>query len=163
MKILSIDEATVRTGWSILECNENIPLGPFVLEYGIIKAKGNEREKIDMMVNSLISILERTKPDFVVIENIQFCKGNVHSLVMLSRLQGALEYAVGQRETPLIALDPSTWHSVLGWPKMARNDLKMASVKLCKNRYNIEIKNNEIDAADAISIGTAFFVIRHNG
>lgn len=154
--VLAVDEASVTTGYAVFSG------GGKLLNYGLVAAspKDDPDKRIQKIINSILDVSKKWNIDTVVLEDLQFQKQNIHSLVILCRLQGALQYAFGAAGMACTAIAPATWHSCLGWPKMDRNACKAASIAYVAAAYQVDITDDDI--TDAVCIGTAFFISKNH-
>jgi len=150
IKILSLDQSTRRTGWAIFKGKEYITSG--LIDWYLEKSPDI---RFTNMVKSLYDLLNTTKPDFIIFEDVAYQR-NIAALISLARLQGVLiGYAVNNDKDYFI-YPASSWRSHLSFMQgrcIKRDDLKAQSIKYVKEHFGFEA---EEDVAEGICIGDAF-------
>lgn len=102
------------------------------------------------MTDEIVKIIGITKPDFVVLENIQFQR-NIATFKSLAQLQGCIMYHLNNLNIGYVFVEPSAWKSFCGIKGRKREEQKKNTIIYVKNKYNINVSE---DIADAIGIGT---------
>lgn len=102
------------------------------------------------MTDEIVKIIGITKPDFVVLENIQFQR-NIATFKSLAQLQGCIMYHLNNLNIDYVFVEPSAWKSFCGIKGRKREEQKKNTIIYVKNKYNINVSE---DIADAIGIGT---------
>ena len=144
MKVISFDQSTRVSGWSLFEDNEYVCSGIVDMS----KSQLETTERSFMMAKRLWKILQEHKPDCLIIEDTQE-QGNVKIVITLARLQGMI---IGYAEAHGIKthiLLPSQWRKVLGYvqgPKVKRAELKQQSADYVKNKYGFVKSEDENEA-----------------
>lgn len=157
MKILALDQASSKTGFSIY--NENKKL----LKYGVfdihdIDEKHNGslfyQEKIENVKMFLDRIICEYTIDLVVIEDIQ-SQSNINTYKKLAWLQGVLIQYLYSNKIQFKILSPSEWRKILKIKGKSRKrvDIKLATQEYVKTIFEIEASEDE---CDAICIGKAY-------
>ena len=153
MTILALDCSTKNTGWSIFKEQE-------LIDYGCISAgSANLFHRIDKMILELNKIIEKYKPEKVIIEDV--LPADVHNNIKiykaLTYLQGYVLHALDDNGiTDIKFYTASEWRSkckIKTGPGIKRETLKSKDIDFIKQQYGIEVND---DVADAISIGYAF-------
>lgn len=148
MKILSMDQSTRVTGWSLFEDSHYVKSG--VIDLHTIK---NTDERSKQMGLEICKIIEECKPDEMVIEEVAM-QSNVDTLKKLARIQGmAIGFATAHN-IPTHILQPSRWRSVLQFtqgPKVKREELKEQSRNFVKNVLGLDIESEDENEAVAIN------------
>ena len=144
MRVISFDQSTRVSGWSLFDGGEYICSGVVDMS----KSQLETTERSFVMAKRLWKILKENKPDYLIIEDTQE-QGNVKTVVTLARLQGMI---IGYAEAHGIKthiLLPSQWRKVLGYaqgPKVKRADLKQQSADYVKNKYGFVKSEDENEA-----------------
>ena len=150
MKILSYDQSTNLTGWSLFDDNQYIDSGV------IDKHKTKDTEKrIAEMGLDICKKIKEYKPDVVVMEDIQK-QSNTKTVIYLARLQGCIILYCASKGIDLKILHPSEWRKVLSYnqvPKVPRAELKQQSIDYVKKHLGFD--NFSEDRCEAICIGVA--------
>lgn len=156
MKILSIDQATIKSGYALYEKNKNIEI--FELEeYGIINvSKEKESEKkFSAMCQGIKQLILDFKPDHVIFEDVSL-QTNPSTLILLARLQGAIIQTLLDYNITYDIYKPSTWRKTLGFNQgrgVKRKELKVQAIDYVKGKFNLDV---EEDVCEAICIGMAY-------
>ena len=119
------------------------------------KEKVDISERIYVMVDRICKIILKTKPDIVVIEDVAM-QSNPATLILLSRLQGAIIGCCRVNKIPFDILKPPNWRKVLGFKQgqgVKRRELKKQAVEFVKENYGLKLSE---DVCEAICIGSAF-------
>lgn len=156
MKILSFDQATVKTGIAIHDENNLVAYDLITLE----KCKGDMLERVDIMINELCKAITTYKPDYVVFEDVAL-QSNPSTLILLARLQGAIIGHCISYDIPYTILKPPTWRKTLGFnqgKEIKRPQLKKQAVEYVKNSFGLSLKE---DICEAVCIGEAFLKINN--
>ena len=153
-RVLAIDQATRTTGYSIFDGQKLITYGTFNTTLSSDIARYLE------IKNWFINILHNWKPDYVVIEGIQFQAtstkdGEKHSMGItvfetLARLQGILMLACYEENIQFEVVPTNTWRAFCGVKGRTRTDKKRSMQLIIKDKYDISVVD---DIADAIGIG----------
>ena len=149
MKILSFDQASVVTGYSLFDNNQYI-------ESGVIKKRTDMpiAERVPAMALAICSKIKEIKPDVVVIEDIQN-QSSVKTVIDLARLQGGIIMYCVSKGIPIEIYHPSEWRKALQFTQGARvkrDDLKKQATEYVKNLgFNIESE----DESEAVCINLA--------
>ena len=143
-KVISFDQSTRVSGWSLFEDGEYVCSGIVDMS----KSQLETTERSFMMAKRLWKILKEHQPDYLIIEDTQE-QGNVKTVIVLARLQGMI---IGYAEAHGIKthiLLPSQWRKVLGYaqgPKVKRAELKKQSADYVKNKYGFVKSEDENEA-----------------
>lgn len=143
MKILSMDQSTRITGFSIFEDGQYVKSG--VIDLHKIK-ETDERSK--QMAVEICKLIEGAKPDCVIIEEVQQ-QSNTSTVIKLARIQGVAIGFCAAHNIDLHILTPSRWRASLGYkqgPKVRREELKQQSLDFVKNNFKLELIEDEAEA-----------------
>ena len=149
MKILSLDQSTAKTGYSIFIDSE-------LKSYGMIRPskKLSNDNKISMLIR-LSEFIKKENPDLILIEDVYMKKGprfNVHTHKILSNMQGMIISFCVLNNFDYEIIHPTTWKTrVVGKEKLSKADTQ----SYLKNKYNKTFKEDE---ADAVCIGLYFLL-----
>lgn len=144
MRVISFDQSTRVSGWSLFDGGEYVCSGVVDMS----KSQLETTERSFMMAKRLWNILKEYSPDYLIIEDTQE-QGNVKTVITLARLQGMI---IGYAEAHGIKthiLLPSQWRKVLGYaqgPKVKRAELKKQSADYVKNKYGFVKSEDENEA-----------------
>lgn len=148
-KILSLDQASVVTGFAVFD-NKTL------VNYGTINLNKVPKEKrFDEMVEKIGKLIKDVRPDSIVFEEVSL-QSNPKTLTKLARIQGAIILYCAEIKCPYAIYEPSSWRKTLGFVQgrnIHRDDLKKQAIKYVADTFNIE--NIEEDACEAICIGVA--------
>ena len=149
-RILALDQATYKTGWSIYD-------GKSLTKFGVFETTLQDEIARDNAVkNWLISMINNWKPDWIGIEGLQLQekseerKMGVTVFETLARLQGILMETCYEYKIPFKICPTNTWRKHCNIKGKTRTDKKRSMQILAKQWYDVTISNDE---ADAIGIG----------
>lgn len=94
-------------------------------------------------------LIERTNPNYICIENVQFQK-NYNTYQQLSQLQGVIFAILFELNIPFIIIEPLAWKSFCKIKGKNRKEQKANTIQMVKEKFNLEASEDE---ADAIGIG----------
>ena len=143
--ILALDQSTNSTGFSYF--NEK---GKYI-KSGLITATN-----IEEMFYEIEKLINKLKPNIIVIEDIYFSYGSSYSFKPLANLQGLIISICYKKNIPFEIVAANTWKSKFGIKisKTKRNEQKQQCKLIVKEKYNIDVNTDE---ADAIGIGYWYF------
>lgn len=150
MKILSYDQSTNLTGFSVFDDGEYVDSG--VIDKHTIK---DTERRIAEMGLTMCKKIKEYKPDLVVLEDIQK-QSNVKTVVYLARLQGCIVLYCASKGIDLKILHPTEWRRVLSYaqgPKIRREELKQQSRDYVKDVLGLSVESE--DENEAVCIGVA--------
>ena len=144
-RLLSIDQATINSGYAIYEDGK-------LIAYGLI-ALGENKDMVDRMTeleSTIYSIIKIAEIDAVALEGVQY-QGNPKTLIDLAKLLGVLEQLVIRtiKKKPLVVL-AATWKSTCQIKGKRRIEQKSNAQKFVKQNFGKDVSS---DVADAICIG----------
>lgn len=151
IKLLSIDQATVKSGIAV-HCDGKLTMYDLI---DLDKEKVNIPERIYVMVDRICGLILKTKPDLVVLEDVAM-QSNAATLILLSRLQGAIIGCCRVNRIPFDILKPPNWRKTLGFEQgrgMKRRELKNQAKRFVESNYGLKLKE---DVCEAICIGNAY-------
>ena len=144
MIIMSADQSTRKSGWSIFKDGEYVCSGVVDLS----KSDLDTDARSFKMAKGLWKIINEYKPDELIIENVQQ-QSSVATVITLARLQGMIiGYAEAHGVKTHILL-PSQWRKVLGYaqgPKVKRAELKKQSLDYVKDNFGFKKCEDENEA-----------------
>lgn len=143
MKILSMDQSTRITGFSVFNDGKYVKSG--VIDLHKIKDT-DERSK--QMAVEICKLIRETKPDVTIIEEVQQ-QSNVSTVIKLARIQGVVIGFCAAHNIDLHILTPTRWRSVLSYkqgPKIKREQLKQQSLDFVKQNFQLELIEDEAEA-----------------
>jgi len=153
MKILAFDQASVKTGVAWFE--DTTLLGFATIDL----SKREKEEHIRIMILEMYKFIEEHKPDVIVFEDVAMQR-NSATLILLTRIQGALLGYCFSHGITAVIYKPSVWRKMLHFTqgsKVKRQVLKQQAVAFVKKFYNTDANEDE---ADAICIGCAFACVQ---
>lgn len=151
MRLLSLDQATVKTGIAIHE-NEQLVVYDLI---NLEKEKVDMPERVDIMIDRVCRAIDKCKPDCVVFEDIAL-QSNPSTLILLARLQGAIIGHCRSKKITYKILKPPTWRKILGFNQgreIKRQQLKKQALDYVSEKFNLKLSE---DICEAVCIGEAF-------
>ena len=148
MRILGIDPGTATTGYGVIElCHRNTYK---YLGSGIIQTSKHlpMPERLRMIREDVLSLIDHYSPDNVAIESIFFFK-NAKTLVPVAQARGVVLEAAGSRGIALSEYTPmQVKMSVTGYGKAEKKEIQFIVARLLNHASIIKPD----DAADAVAI-----------
>lgn len=152
---MSIDASTTSTGIAIFENNK-------LIKYQCITedSSKNVLTRILKMTSEIQKIYMQFQPDQIIMEEVlpEDVKHNQKVFKALIYLQASIVLMFHEFKKPVELVVASHWRKVCGiktGSKIKREQLKMASQKLVKNIFKIDVNN---DISDAICIGISYII-----
>ncbi|MEK7579683.1 MAG: crossover junction endodeoxyribonuclease RuvC [Patescibacteria group bacterium] len=146
MVILGIDPGSSLIGYGAVRKDR----GKFsCLEYGAIKIKAKETGLRLMEVReSLVKLIEKIKPDQVVLERLFFFK-NRKTVLAVSETRGVIILTLSQRNIPYFEVAPlELKKSITSYGRASKGNVQ----KMVKLLLNLEKEPKPDDAADALAL-----------
>lgn len=144
-KILCFDQATKISGYSIWVNGQ-------LKKYGTLLSNVEEKnplERIKQMTDAAAKLIKQQKPDYVVMENIQF-QQNIAGFKSLAQLQGSMMNVLNNLNIGYCFVEPSAWKSFCKIKGRKRDEQKRNTVIYIKEIFDVTVNEDE---ADAIGIG----------
>ena len=158
MNILSLDLSTRSSGWAYFENGE-------LKQHGCITSASTDLiKRIYKMRDEIAAILDQYSVDKVIVEEVRpeggYGVGNTQTHRALMWLQAATAFLLHDNypQIQIKYIYPSSWRAKLGIKNgrgIKRTSLKEADIAFVKDKYNIEVNDDE---ADAICIGLAEYI-----
>jgi Holliday junction resolvasome RuvABC endonuclease subunit len=111
--------------------------------------ENNPIERMRQMYIMIKSATEEIKPDFVVLEGVQF-QQNYRTYSQLSQLQGVLFSILFELDIGFVICESTAWKKHIGVQGRKRDEQKLSTIQIIKERFGIVA---EEDIADAIGLG----------
>jgi Holliday junction resolvasome RuvABC endonuclease subunit len=143
MRILSLDQSTTITGFSIWE-------DKILATYGTITSKEKDIiERLSEIYSEIKSLIQQHRPDFVVLEGVQF-QSNQKTYNQLSQLQGVIFSILFEEDIGFCIVEPSVWRKYSDIKGRKRVEQKLSAIDKVKQQFSLDV--NE-DVAESILIG----------
>jgi hypothetical protein len=170
LKVISFDPSIVATGFCILEKKK---YKETLLDYGIIRPKGDDIERLKEIFERSLDLIRKWKPDYIAIEDqylgtipakvsfnlssgtsvVNTGKTKYFSVAKLIKSAHSISCAGFTENIEIKMVNPRSWQSSIGIKKMERQEAircyKTLAKQLCK-------KDLPSDAAAAFHIGRYF-------
>lgn len=143
-RVIAFDQATERFGLSIFDNGE-------LVFYRLFNFGGDltaRLVKIKKLLDSVVLIA--WKPDYVVMEDIQYQQNGILTFKVLGMLLGIIQVCCAEKEIPFEVVSPNVWRKYAGTNGKNRREEKMLSVAAVRDKYHITVSD---DVAEAILIG----------
>ncbi len=160
MVILGIDPGTNRTGWGVIskKTSKKEPGIQYIGHGCIITEKINTMpERLHLLHTTLNGIVEKNKPDCIIIENIFFGR-NVKTAISVSQARGVIMLSAAVFDLPIFEYTPSTVKlSLTGSGKSEKKEVQATVRRLLntnsrKLAFNGKKSKDFDDSADALAI-----------
>lgn len=139
MKILGLDTSTTSTGYCVMEDNK-------ILAYGVIKPK-KSLDVIDRIIyieKEIKSIIKAKSVEYVCIEDLVSFR-NAYATKGLAGLLMHIQIELRKRNMLVITVRPSEWRKGIVKGRI-RQELKSSAIEYIKNKYDLEVNDDEADA-----------------
>ena len=149
MSILAFDQASNVSGWSLFDGNQYIDSG--IVDCHTVKDSDIRIQKMGL---ELGAIIDKCKPNAVVIENIQN-QSSIATVILLGRLQGIVIGYCAAHDIPVHIISPTQWRKILNFtqgPGVKRTELKAQSMNYVKEHFDLDFSE---DRSEAICINVA--------
>ncbi len=144
MVIMSLDQSTRASGWSIFDNGEYICSGVVDMS----KSTLDTDERSFEMAKELWKIIKKYKPNELVLEQVQN-QSNTKTVIILARLAGMIIGYAEAHGVKTHTVEPSKWRGALSYkqgPKVKRAELKEQSRQYVKDNYGFEKTEDENEA-----------------
>lgn len=143
MLILGLDQATNVCGYCLMECSQN---EHNVVDAGVVHIKGDSvDEKISYLKHWVVEYADKYNPDCFILEDIQY-QNNQRTYKVLAELLGVLSNVYHENEVNYRIVPPVTWKSKFNIKGRARKEQKENTIKYVKERFGLDVTNDEADA-----------------
>lgn len=139
-----MDQSTRVSGYCLFDNGEYVESGVVDMS----KSELDTPERSFEMAKALWDVIEKYKPDHLVIEDTQQ-QNNVKTVIILARLQGMIIGYAEAHEIKVHILLPTAWRKALNYvqgPKVKRAELKQQSADYVKRQYGFDLSEDENEA-----------------
>ncbi|MBI2013451.1 MAG: crossover junction endodeoxyribonuclease RuvC [Candidatus Colwellbacteria bacterium] len=151
MVILGIDPGTTLIGFGVIEKSKN---GLGFVDYGVIKTKGNNIEKLKTIDQEIQKILKEYKPEVAGIETLYFSK-NQKTALLVAEARGVILTNLAKQNIKIMEFDPTNVKAtVAGYGRSDKLGIKRA-VELTLKCGELKKEDDAIDAL-AIALRVSF-------
>lgn len=143
MKVVGIDMSSQKTGISLLVDGKYVD---HVL-IDLYKIKDTD-ERIRKMMKAIKTQLNEYKPDMIVMEEC-LMTNNIKTVKILSYIAGTIISWADENNVIFKFLLPTAWRKRVGiiqGPKTKREVLKQEAMDMVKNKFKIEVTDDEAEA-----------------
>lgn len=144
MRVISFDQSTRVSGWSLFEDGEYVCSGVIDMN----KSKLETDKRSFEMAKNIWEIIDQYNPQKVVIENVQQ-QSSPSTVIVLARLAGMIIGYAEAHNIDVHILLPSQWRKALGYSqgaKVKRQELKQQSIDYVKNNFCLDLSEDECEA-----------------
>lgn len=150
MNLLTLDQASYVSGWSVFEDGK-------LIKYGKIEANQSDLgERLYYIKQEVLKLIEKYNINEIVMEDIQMqdnVANNVQTFKILAELFGVLYETFTELKIPNSAILASSWKSALGIKGKNRAEQKRNAQNWVLENFNIKVIQ---DIADSVCIGAAY-------
>lgn len=143
MRILSADQAT-HCGWAVIEGEKVVASGSCDF------SKAERYIRMCDIALFLFDLFTRYECESIYIEDIYYLR-NIKTLEWLAGLKSHIMSTFAKEGIEVIPIYPVTWKKAYSLNKGKRNDQKKTSQEIAKERYGVDVADD--NEADAILIG----------
>ena len=144
MRLVSLDQSTRCSGYAYFKDGKYIESGVVDMS----KSKLETDKRSFEMAKELWKIIKKYKPDYLILEDTQQ-QNNIKTVITLARLQGMIIGYAEAHKIKVHILLPSQWRAALDYtqgPKVKRAVLKQQSIDFVKEKYNLDLIEDECEA-----------------
>ncbi len=160
MIILGIDPGTATTGFGLIRKELT---GVEVIEWGLIETKKDKApaERLAEIYEKLLSLLDKHKPDVVVMEMVFFAS-NAKTVIRVGQAQGVILLSAASSNIRVIEYAPGTIKKVISGDGRAN---KIAMQKAVRKIFGAKVrseahKRTHFDnAADALAVAMCHAIV----
>lgn len=143
-RVIAFDQATERFGLSVYDDGK-------LVFFNLYTFNGYVAERLALIKNFVQNIvIKEWKPDYIVMEDIQYQYGNVLTYKILAMLLGVLETVCTEEKIEYEVVSPNVWRKYAGTCGKTRLQEKQMSVAVVKEKFGVRVND---DVAEAILIG----------
>lgn len=160
MKLLSIDGATVTSGYAIFDKDNKT-----LLKYDKVNVDDKElsmRDRVIKMIDEFGKIIDTYNPDEIIMEEVPPAINNSSTVLALGILSGGILGLAHSKGIEIKYIPVPTWHSILGIKK-SKGEIKEQSINWVNEYYGLDLKyysksskKNQDNESDAIAIGSVW-------
>lgn len=155
-KTISLDTSSSKTGWAYFESSKYKKSGVIDLDTKECKKKykGNSDERVKDMCLAIISLLEKYKPDIIVIEKLNVSR-NMTATRILAKIIGVVYCYSLLHDCFYYEIQATQWRGQLDMQGKGkkREDFKQLAIEYVKNMLGIDVTDDE---ADSICAGIGY-------
>ena len=156
-KLLSLDTSSSKTGWAYYLSGKYKKSGVIDLDTKECKKKykSNSEKRIEDMCLAVWDLLQKHKPDIIVIEKLNVSRNMNATRVLLKVIGMVYAYYILADDCSYFEIQPTQWRSQLGMQsgRKKRDELKQMSIEYVKNTLGKDVTDDE---ADSICQGLAY-------
>ena len=152
-RLIAFDQATEKFGLSIYEDGK-------LIFYSLYQFSGDVTARLSQ-INKFVRdiVIAQWKPDYIVMEDIQYQQNGLMTFKVLAMLLGICEIACRDNDVPYEVVSPNVWRKYAGTAGKTRREEKLLSVGKVKEQYGVVVSD---DIAEAILIGS-YGIRMHQG
>lgn len=143
-RLIAFDQATEKFGLSIFENGKLIFYNLYTFSGDLI----HRLVKIKKFVLDIV--IKEWKPDFIVMEDIQYQSNGILTFKVLAMLLGIIQELCSENDIDFEAVAPNVWRKYAGTNGKNRREEKLLSIAKVKEKFNVAVSD---DVAESILIG----------
>jgi crossover junction endodeoxyribonuclease RuvC len=147
MRVMGIDPGSNCTGYGLVE---EIKGQPRVIHWGAVRTKAKQAfpERLKLIYNELVAVIQEFSPDVVAVEDLFFAN-NVKSALKLGQTRGVTLLAAANQDIAIAEYSPlEVKQSVVGY---GRAD-KIQVQDMVTTLLGLKEKPEPFDASDALAV-----------
>jgi crossover junction endodeoxyribonuclease RuvC len=147
MRIIGIDPGTATTGYGVVD---KLGASPELVDYGAITTSPRQTapERLLDVYNQVNEIIDRYKPDVIVMERLFFAK-NQTTAIAVGKACGVMQFAAAQRGLPVVEYTPmEVKQAVVGYGGAEKKQIQYMIQRI----LNLKEVPKPDDAADALAL-----------
>ena len=143
-RIIAFDQATENFGLSIFDDGQLVFYSLYTFSGDVV----HRLTKIKKFVQDIV--IKEWKPDFIVMEDIQYQQNAVLTYKILAMLLGVIQVCCHEHNVGFEVVSPNVWRKYAGTNGKNRKEEKLLSVAMVREKYGVKVSD---DVAEAILIG----------
>jgi crossover junction endodeoxyribonuclease RuvC len=153
MRILGIDPGTARVGYGVIEERDG---DLTMVDCGVIKtapADGTTAERLQIIYNELIGLLDQYQPDSAAVEELFFGR-NITTAIKVGQARGVLLLALANAGVPVAEYSPpKIKEAVSGYGKASKQQVQF----MVQSMLDLEEIPRPDDAADGLAVALTHY------
>ena len=151
-RLISLDTSSTKTGWSLFENGSYSKSGLINLDTKECRKiyENNSENRVRDMCLEICNVLDVYKPHIIVVEKLNVNR-NMKATRMLSKIIGVVYGWSIFHNSYYYEIQSTQWRGQLGMQssKRIRDNYKELSIEYVKNRFGIDVTDDESDAVCA--------------
>ena len=157
IRVIGIDPGLGVTGYAVVEPSSR---GPFVVEAGVIRARGSSLEpRLALIYQGVVEVLEAFPPSAFALEQVHSHVKHPRTAILMAHARGVIMLAAAQRQIPVFGYAAARIKKTLtGSGKAPKLQMQHA----IKTELGLDRLPEPHDVADACAVALCHYQIQRN-